>query len=94
MTTVNELAGWDPSANASSYRPGSIFTIPAEQAIVKRIVQIVKKCVQCICTFQDKPVPYSFDTQDEKMAKKLKTILENNVGASLRDVGLVEIPED
>jgi len=39
-------------------------------------------------------VPYSFDTQDEKMAKKLATILKNSIGISLRDVGGMEIPED
>jgi hypothetical protein len=94
MTTVNELAGWDPSATGSSYRAGSNFTIPAEQVIVKRFVQLAKNCVQYICTFQGRPVPYSFDTQEEKMAKKLATILKNSIEISLRDVGLMEIPED
>ncbi len=91
---VNELTGWDPNATGSSYRPGSNFTIPAEQVIVKRFVQIVKNCIQYICTFQGRPVPYSFDTQDKKTAKKLAMILENSMGISMRDVGLIEIPED
>lgn len=91
---VNELTGWNPNATGSSYGRGSNFTIPAEQVIVKMVVQIAKNCVEYIGTFQGKPLPYSLEAQDEKMAKKLATILENNIGISLRDVGLVEIPED
>lgn len=93
MKKVNELAGWDPNATGSSYERGSNFTIPAEQVIVKLVVQIVKNCVEYIGKFQGKPLPYSLEAKDEKMAKKLATILENSIGISLRDVGLMEIPE-
>jgi hypothetical protein len=91
---VNELAGWDPNATGSSYGRGSDFTIPAEQVNVKMVVQIAKNRVEYIGTSQRKSLPYFLDAKDEKMAKKLAAILENNIGISLRDVGLVEIPED
>lgn len=51
MKKVNELAGWDPNATGSSYERGSNFTIPAEQVIVKMVVQIVKNCVEYIGKF-------------------------------------------
>ena len=91
---VMNLPNWPPGGSGAFDPRKPRFAVSAEEVLIEKVTRVTEKRITFVCTLEGKPHTYDFSAPDEKIAEKLKTILENNVGLSLFSVGTIEIPPE
>jgi len=92
MTRVMDLPNWPPEPGGFRGR-GRNPTHP-DQVTIEKVLQVVGSSVGFSCMFDGTEFTYQFNCPDDKVAKKIATILRDNAGNILLTIGTMEIPPD
>ena len=88
---VRDLENWPPEP-CGVYE--SKFVLPsAEQAIIQKVLYMFDIWITFSCGFEGNNHTYDFQTLNNGTPRRLKVILEDNIGKSLSSIGEIEIPK-
>ena len=91
---VMDLPSWPPDASEAFDSRKANFAISADAVLIDSVKDVNGKRITFVCKLDGVPQRYFYTVPDEKIAAKLKIILENNTGMTLLSVGSIEIPPD
>ena len=94
MKQLWNLPGWPPQGGAGPFDTRkAAFASSPELVIVRRVDRIVGTRVDITCMFGKEVVTFRFFAADKGMAENVAEVLRCNGGQSLRDLGMLQVPE-
>jgi hypothetical protein len=94
MQQLLSLTGWPPQGGAGPFdtRREAFATSP-ESVTLRRVDRIVGSRVDLTCMFGKEVVTFRFFASSKGMAETVAEILRHNSGQSLRDLGMLYVPD-
>jgi hypothetical protein len=94
MAQLSSLSGWPPQGGAGPFDTRKeAFASSPELVTVKRVDRIVNTRVDITCMFGKEVVTFRFFAADKGMAENVAELLKRNAGQSLRDLGMLQVPD-
>jgi hypothetical protein len=94
MKQLWNLPGWPPQGGAGPFDTRkAAFASSPELVTVRRVDRIVGTRVDITCMFGKEVVTFRYFAADKGMAENVAEVLRCNAGQSLRDLGMLQVPE-
>jgi hypothetical protein len=94
MQQLTNLAGWPPQGGAGPFDTRkAAFASNPESVTLRRVDRIVGSRVDLTCMFGKEVVTFRFFASSKGMAEHVAEVLSRNSGQSLRDLGMLYIPD-
>jgi hypothetical protein len=94
MPKLSSLSGWPPQGGAGPFDTRkAVFASSPELVTVKSVDRIVNTRVDMTCMFGKEVVTFRFFAANRGMAENIAEVLGRNTGQTLRDLGLLYIPD-
>jgi hypothetical protein len=94
MQQLLNLAGWPPQGGAGPFDTRkAAFAKSPESVTLRRIDRIVGVRVDMTCMFGKDVVTFRFFAANRGMAENVADLLGRNTGQSLRDLGMLYVPD-
>ena len=94
MQQLMSLIGWPPQGGAGPFdtRKEAFASYP-ESVMLRKVDRIVGSRVDLTCMFGKEVVTFRFFASSKGMAENVAELLRNNSGQSLRDLGMLYVPD-
>jgi hypothetical protein len=94
MQQLLNLSGWPPQGGAGPFdtRKAAFATSP-EKVTFRKVDRIVGTRIDMTCMFGKDVVTFRFFASNRGMAESVAEVLGHNGGQTLRDLGLLYIPD-
>ena|SRR5579859_1267458 len=94
MQQLSRLPGWPPQGGAGPFDSRkAAFASSPELVTLRRVDRIVGVRVDMTCMFGKDVVTFRFHAANRGMAESIAEVLGRNSGQSLRDLGMLYIPD-